>query len=135
MNPEEKKKEWLSAFLARNQGAAGTIHVRQENVLELVAAINIPDKVQALTAKIPKGKGMAGLAWERGEPVQTCNLKSDESGDVRPGAKTVDARAAVALPLANESGEIRAVVGIAFSDERNLSPSELQTLLQDASTL
>lgn len=130
----EKMRKWLSDFLVRHQGVAGTVHIRQGEILELAAAINIPRKVQELTARIPWGKGMAGLAWERREPVQTCNLKTDESGDVRPGAKAVDARAAVALPVYYESGEVRAVIGIAFMDERDLPPSDLQALLQDAAT-
>jgi hypothetical protein len=104
-------------------------------MLELAAAINIPSKVQELTVRILRGKGMAGLAWERREPVQTCNLKTDESSDVRPGARVVDARGAVALPVYHESGEVRAVVGIAFMDERHLSPSDLQAFLHDAGTM
>lgn len=104
------------------------------DILELATAINIPSEVQELTARIPRGKGMAGLAWERKEPVQTCNLKTDESGDVRPGAKAVDVRAAVALPVYYDSGDVRAVIGIAFMDQRDLPPSDLQALLQDAAT-
>ncbi len=135
MTQENNTKKWLSDFLARHEGVAGTVHIRQGDILELATAINIPLKVQELTAKIPCGKGMAGLAWERKEPVQTCNLKTDESGDVGPGAKAVDARAAVALPVYHDSGEVRAVIGIAFIDERDLLPSDLQDLLQDAATL
>ena len=68
---------------------------------------------------------MAGLAWERGEVVATCNLKDDRSGDVRPGAKAVDARAALAIPVRCPSGELRAVVGVAFSGERDFSAEDL----------
>ena len=78
---------------------------------------------------------MAGLAWARGEPVQTCNLKTDSSGDVRPGARAVDAQAAVALPVRAKSGEIRAVVGIAFAYEREFHNDELSILAEEASTL
>ncbi len=127
--------EWLSRFLERSGGVAGTVHLQANEELQLVASVNIPAKVQELTARIPKGKGMAGLAWERGEPVQTCNLKTDSSGDVRPGARAVEARAAVALPVRSGEGEIRAVVGIAFADERELHHEELSALAQDASTL
>src|SRR5690606_7161975 len=75
-----------------------------EPVLELAACVRIPAPVIAATRTIPKGKGMAGLAWERDRPVQTCNLKTDSSGDVRPGARAVDAQAAVAIPVRNEHG-------------------------------
>ena len=84
---------------------------------------------------IPKGKGMAGLAWERDEPVHTCNLKTDTTGDVRPGAKAVDANAAVAIPIHGSSGEIRGVVGIAYMGERDITEGELQALRDQAEKL
>lgn len=127
---------WLEAFIAAHGGIAGTIHARvagpgQEGQLELCAAVRIPKPVIDATRVIPKGKGMAGLAWERAEPVQTCNLKTDETGDVRPGAKAVDAQAAVALPVNGPEG-LRAVVGIAFMGEREFSPEELKRLSNEA---
>jgi hypothetical protein len=78
---------------------------------------------------------MAGLAWERDKPVSTCNLKTDQTGDVRPGAKAVDAQAAVALPVHDERGDLRAVVGIAFAGEREMSESELAELGRSAEQL
>ena len=126
---------WLSEFLARNGGIAGTVHLRRGEVLELSAAVNIPANVQEITASIPKGKGMAGIALERGEAVQTCNLQEDASGDVRPGARAVDAKAAVAIPVHGGSDEIRAVVGIAFSDERELSDQAIAKISEDSETL
>jgi L-methionine (R)-S-oxide reductase len=78
---------------------------------------------------------MAGLAWERDEPVHTCNLKSDASGDVRPGAKAVDANAAVAIPIHDRAGQIRGVVGIAYMGERDISKQELDGLRTQAEQL
>ena len=126
---------WLSEFLTRNGGVAGTVHLRRGEMLELVAAVNIPPKVQQVTALIPRGKGMAGIALERGEAVQTCNLQEDASGDVRPGARAVDAKAAVAIPVRGDSGETRAVVGIAFQDERELSEQEVEEMSEDSASL
>jgi hypothetical protein len=126
--------DWLSRFLEAHGGTAGTIHVRDGGVLRLRASVNIPPKVQELTAQIPRGKGMAGLAWERNKPVQTCNLKTDTTGDVRPGAKAVDAKAAVALPVTDD-GELWAVVGIAYHDDRELSDADLDVLSRAASEL
>jgi L-methionine (R)-S-oxide reductase len=127
---------WLEAFIADHGGIAGTIHTLvalpgQEGQLELCASVRIPPPVIEATRVIPKGKGMAGLAWERGCPVQTCNLSTDASGDVRPGAKAVNAQAAVALPVVGPDG-LRAVVGIAFLGEREFSETELQQLTQTA---
>jgi len=39
-----------------------------------------------------KRRLMAGLALERKQPIHTCHLKEDRSGNVRPGAKAVDAQ-------------------------------------------
>ena len=78
---------------------------------------------------------MAGLALERRIPIQTCNLKEDESGAVKPGAKAVDAKAAVAIPVKSVDDTARAVVGIAFPDERLFSESDLVALGDSAATL
>ena len=128
-------EQWLREFVQRNGGVAGTIHLRESGDLGLRAAVNIPPKVAEIVRAIPKGKGMAGLAWERDEPVHTCNLKSDTTGDVRPGAKAVDANAAVAIPIHGASGEIRGVVGIAYMGEREITESELEGLRKQAEAL
>ncbi len=126
---------WLKNFLSDHGGIAGTVHFLQGDVLKLDSSVNIPPPVVRVTAEIPKGKGMAGLAWERGEVVATCNLKSDDSGDVRPGAKAVDAQAALAIPVHFASGALRAVVGIAFMGERSFSEEELQAFSAAAAAL
>ena len=68
---------WLQQLLAKHGAVAGTLHVLRGEQLEISAAVNIPPKVQEITAKIPHGKGMAGLAWSEDRPIQTCNLKDD----------------------------------------------------------
>lgn len=130
-----KLDPWLRAFVDRNGGVAGTIHLRDGEDLALRAALNIPPKVLAVVSRIPKGKGMAGLAWERDEPVHTCNLKTDTTGDVRPGAKAVDANAAVAIPIHHTGGAFRGVVGVAFRGERDITETELADLRRQAEAL
>ncbi len=132
---DDATNEWLRALLGRHHAIAGTVHVVRGELLEIVAAINIPPKVREITAKVPFGKGMAGLAWERDQPVQTCNLKEDATGDVKPGAKAVDARAAVALPIHDAAGAVRAVVGLAWMDERELPAAEVALIAADAMSL
>ena len=126
---------WLQNFLRDHGGVAGTVHVRQGDDLVMTAAMNIPPKVVEVTRHIPNGKGMAGLALLRDQPVQTCNLKDDNSGDVRPGAKAVNANAAVALPVHDGGGQVRAVVGIAFMGEREIPAEELARLSKAAEAL
>lgn len=127
-------ERWLTEFVERHGGVSGTVHVRDEHELRLRAAHNIPPNVRQLTVSIPRGKGMAGLAWARGAPVQTCNLKTDTTGDVRPGAKSVDAKAAVALPVF-DGDEVVAVVGIAFHEERELDDATVDGFVQDAAAV
>lgn len=126
---------WLKSFLTSHGGIAGTVHLRDGDVLRLSSSVNIPPPVVKVTETIPKGKGMAGLAWERDQVVSTCNLKEDKSGDVRPGAKAVDAQAALAIPVRDASGSLRAVVGIAFLGERDFSSKELAAFEAAAASL
>jgi L-methionine (R)-S-oxide reductase len=126
---------WLRAFVQAHGAVAGTIHLSGPEHLALAAAVNIPPKVREVVAAIPRGKGMAGLAWERDEPVHTCNIKTDASGDVRPGAKAVDANAAVAIPIHGSDGALRGVVGIAFIGERDITQAELDALTREAEAL
>jgi L-methionine (R)-S-oxide reductase len=121
---------WLESFVAGAGGVAGTVHVQRGEDLYLTAAHNIPPPVIAIVAHVPHGKGMAGVAQVKKEPVQTCNLQTDETGNVKPGAKAVNAKAGVALPVLDESGSVRAVVGIAWSREGEIGPAEEQALLR-----
>lgn len=132
---DERFTSWLRDFLGRHQAVAGSVHVVSGDQLAIAAAHNLPPKVIELTTTIPLGKGMAGLAWQHDKPIQTCNLKEDTSGAVKPGAKAVDAKAAVALPVHDASGAVRAIVGLAWMHERELSADELAVIDRDAATL
>jgi hypothetical protein len=132
---DEGMTAWLRELLAKHGAVAGTVHVVHDDALAIAAAVNIPPKVQEITASIPMGKGMAGLAWQHDKPIQTCNLKDDTSGSVKPGAKAVDARAPVALPVHDGAGKVRAVVGLAWMDERELTDAQLTAIGKDATQL
>jgi L-methionine (R)-S-oxide reductase len=124
-------QEWLSEFLRAHGGVAGTVHrVVAADMMELDAAVNIPPPVQKATRQIPIGKGMAGIAMAEDRCVSTCNLQEDQSGAVKPGAKAVGAAAAVAFPVHDSAGNVRAVVGIAWKEERALGDDELRALQQ-----
>jgi hypothetical protein len=116
MDPE--LEGWLRRYLERHGAASGTVHVVDGEVMRLAAAVNIPPPVREVTAVIPKGKGMGGLAWEQGRPIATCNLQEDATGNIRPGAKAVGAKAAMAFPIGDPA---RLVVGIAWMDEMDLN--------------
>ena len=126
---------WLKEFVSGHGGVAGTVHTRTGEVLTLSASLNIPPPVIQKTQIIPKGKGMAGLAWSRDQIVSTCDLKADQTGDVQPGAKAVNAQAAATIPVHDASGGLRAVVGIAFMAERDFTAAELAALARAAESL
>jgi len=128
-------QDFLESLLVRLGGVAGTVHEQRGEDLYLTAAHNIPPPVVAIVAHVPHGKGMAGVAQVKKQPVQTCNLQTDDSGTIKPGAKAVDAKAAIALPVFDDSGEVRAVVGIAWDSEGDLGPEVEQSMMQLAAAL
>lgn len=126
---------FLESLLTRVGGVAGTVHEQRGADLYLTAAHNIPPPVVAIVAHVPHGKGMAGIAQVRKQPVQTCNLQTDDSGTIKPGAKAVGAQAAIALPVLDDNGEVRAIVGLAWDHERELGPELEQSMVQMAAEL
>lgn len=129
-------RAWLEEFLRSHGAVAGTVHrVVAVDLLELDAAVNIPEPVQRATQKIPRGKGMAGIAMAEDRCVSTCNLKEDSSSAIKPGARAVGAGAAVAIPVHDGAGRVRAVVGIAWPEARPLDDDELQRLARAAAAL
>lgn len=133
--PNQAQQKWLELFIEKHHAVAGTVHVQRGEDLYLTAAHNIPPPVIAIVTRVAHGKGMAGVAQVRKAPAQTCNLQTDETGNIKPGAKAVDAQAAIALPVLNEAGAVRAVVGIAWNQERDIGPEEEQALMRQADAL
>ena len=129
------QQQWLESVVAQLGAVAGTVHVQRGEDLYLTAAHNIPPHVVAIVAHVPHGKGMAGVAQVKKQPVQTCNLQTDETGNIKPGAKAVDAQAAIALPVFDEASTIRAVVGIAWTREGEIGPAEEEALMKLAAAL
>lgn len=135
MSGNNQLEAWLQQTLAEVNATSGTVHLHENDGLTLAAAVNIPPPVQQIVQWVPNGKGMAGLALQRREPIQTCNLQEDRSGNVKPGAKAVNAQAAIAIPVQDSAGSVLAVVGIAFQDEREFTPVEIEKLTRTASTM
>lgn len=115
---------------------AGTIHFldRKTGVLKLAAQHAIPASVVALIETIPLGKGMAGLAAERAEPVQLCNLQTDASGVARAGAKPTGMEGSLAVPMI-AGGKVRGVLGIAKATAHTWSDGEIENALAVASLI
>jgi L-methionine (R)-S-oxide reductase len=131
----EDQQKWLESLIRELEGVAGTVHVQRDSDLYLTAAHNIPPQVVAVVAHVPHGKGMAGAAQTRKIPVQTCNLQTDSGGDIKPGAKAVNALAAIAAPVLDRDGEVRAVVGIAWDKEGEIGLAEELSLMKRIANL
>lgn len=119
----------LSRVLEELKADSGTIHLTGEDgILHLAAAVNIPAPVQDIVRVVPVGKGMAGLAAERRVPVTACNIQTDASGDVRPGARATGLEGAIALPML-AGDRVTGVLGVANYRERTFSEEEVETLM------
>ena len=84
----------------------------KDGALHLTADTGLPPPVREKVQVVPIGKGMAGIAAERREPVQVCNLQTDASGVVRPGAKLTQMEGSIAAPML-AGDRLAGVLGVA----------------------
>lgn len=126
----------LAAVLAHFRADSGTIHyLGQDGLLQLAAASRgMPEPVLDKIRAIPVGKGMAGLAVERNEPVTACNLQTDDSGDVRPGARLTGLQGSIVVPI-RDGDAVCGALGIANQAERTFTDAEVATLTEVAARL
>ncbi len=120
--------EVLTATLAHFDCQAGTVHRVKEELLQLVASANIPPPVVQLVQTVPIGKGIAGLAAERREPITLCNLQTDTSGQARPAARQTGMEGSLAVPML-VAGELRGVLGIAKANAYDWPAQETALLM------
>jgi len=118
----------LDAALTHFGCQAGTVHLLREGVLKLAASKNIPPPVVQIVETVPIGKGIAGLAAQRLEPVTICNLQTDTSGQARPGAKATGMEGALVVPIL-QGGDAVGALGIANRAPRTFSPEEIALLM------
>ena len=126
----------LAAIVAHFGADSGTIHMMgDDGVLHLKAATaSIPPFVLDRVRIVPVGKGMAGLAVERNEPVNACNIQTDTSGDVRPGAKATGMQGAMVVPM-RRGGAAMGALGIANRGERTFTGQEIELLIRAGALL
>lgn len=107
----------------------GTIHFLDEatSILKLQAHRGIPSFLIPKIAEIPIGKGMAGIAAERQEPVEICNLQTDDSGVARPAAKETKVEGSIAVPLLL-NGTLYGTFGIAKPVAYDFTKEEISEL-------
>jgi len=126
----ESDAETLARIVVEFRADSGTIHLLgSDGLLHLKAAsAGMPEAVLAMIRTIPVGKGMAGLAVERREPVNACNIQTDASGDVRPGARATGLAGAIVVPIFR-GDDVVGALGVANRGERTFSDAEIAGLL------
>ena len=121
----------LGAIVAEFNADSGTIHMLEsDGILHLKAATaSIPEVVLERVRLVPIGKGMAGLAAERKEPIAVCNLQTDTSGDVRPGARATGMEGALVVPIFRGDA-VAGTLGIANRAARTFTAEETARLIE-----
>jgi putative methionine-R-sulfoxide reductase with GAF domain len=122
----------LDRVLRHFGGAVGTIHRLDPSsgLLQLRAQRGLPEMLLPRTQLIPIGKGMAGLAAERRQPVQVCNLQADTCGVAKPGARETRMEGSIAVPML-VADRLHGVLGVGkpviheFSAEETVLLSEI----------
>ena len=124
------EEDALARILSYFGADSGTIHlIGEDGLLHLRAASRgIPPVVLETVRRVPVGKGMAGLAVERKSPVSACNIQTDTTGDVRPGAKATGLQGSIVVPIMKADQAVGAV-GIANRHERTFTDDEVELLL------
>lgn len=115
---------------------SGTVHLLGPDGLLHLKAMSppLPEPVLKIVQRIPVGKGMAGLAVERKAAVTACNIQTDTTGDVRPGARLTGMEGAIVVPVMR-GGEAVGSLGIANRTERTFTEAEMAALTEIAALL
>lgn len=120
----------LSEIISYFDCSTGTLHLLDDsNLLKLKAHQGIPDFLLPKVSEIPIGKGMAGIAAERREAVEMCNLQTDTSGVARPAAKETKVEGSLAAPLLHH-GILYGTIGIAKPTSYDFTKTEVDELLE-----
>lgn len=125
----------LETILVKHHAESGTIHLLEDGVLLLKAHAGVPPPLVEIVSRVPIGKGMAGLAAERNEPVTSCNIQRDETGNVKPGARDSGVLGAIAVPIRDCSGSVVGALGIGLREQHDYTEDEIAALLAEAAML
>ncbi len=134
--PARDESEWnqfLQQVIQDFGCTTGTLHRLDpaDRHLKLVAAQAIPPQLMPIIQSIPVGKGIAGAAAERQQPVELCNLQTDTSGVAKPGARQTNVQGSLAVPMMDGS-RLCGTLGIGKMIPYEFSPDEKERLLSIA---
>ena len=131
--PQQAAVEFVAQLF---QAQTCTLHRWDPEATILVhqASVGVPPPVLPMVERIPPGKGMAGICWERKAPVTVCNLQEDDSGVVRPGAKQTAVEGALVVPMFLGE-EMVGTLGVGKAEAYDYSESETHLLEQCGSVI
>ncbi|WP_276166699.1 GAF domain-containing protein [Zobellia alginiliquefaciens] len=124
-------QELLENVITSFDCSTGTVHFldQETSLLKIQAHKGIPPFLIPKLSTIPIGKGMAGIAAERKEAVEMCNLQTDDSGVARPAAKETKVEGSIAVPMLL-NGKLYGTLGIAKPVPYDFTEEERKNLLK-----
>lgn len=136
MHDPHHMDEGLQQAIAKMCADSGTIHIKDsdELILHLVASHNIPASLISAIREVPWGRGMAGVAAQKGEPVDYCNIQSSTSPEIHPGARATGTQGAIVVPMM-QGNDVVGTLGVGCNTERSFTASEIRWLMDFARRL
>ena len=131
--PDFSWTDFLAQTMAEFGCTTGTLHRLDpaDKHLKLVAHQGIPEALMPIIQSIPVGKGIAGVAAERKEPVEMCNLQTDNSGVAKAGAKQTQVQGTLAVPVL-DGGRLCGTLGIGKHVPYDFTAEEKEQLISIA---
>lgn len=130
-------KTLLASILEGFSCQTGTIHRSDDGeTLSLVCQIGVPDSLLEKISSIPFGKGIAGVAAERREAVELCNLQQDLGGVAKADARQTGVSGSLAVPIfAPDSQRVIGTLGIGKFEPYEFTDIEKARLNQHAAEI
>jgi len=121
----------LSTAIAEFSGVTGTLHSLDPvtGMLTLVAHQGIPPQIMPMIQIIPVGKGIAGVAAQRREPVELCNLQEDLGGVAKEGARATNVQGSLAVPCL-DGDKLCGTLGVGLSTPHDFTQEEMDRLME-----
>jgi putative methionine-R-sulfoxide reductase with GAF domain len=121
----------LSRTLEAFRCVVGTVHLLDpaNGMLHMKAQRGIPEVILDRIETIPIGRGTAGIAAERREPVQVCDLLTHEFGAAESGAREAKMEGSVSFPLL-DGDTLCGVMGLSKPVYYEFGPDETENLMR-----
>ena len=121
----------LDLILKESRMDMGTLHTfrPETNTLELAAKAGVPPPMLPHVASIPLGKGIAGQAAQRREPVSICNLQQEQRPGIPAGAKQAGTEGALCVPML-DGPVLKGTLGVSRTQAHDFSPVEIERLMK-----